>query len=416
MLDQRKDLEPFPPARRSEELARRIHEEICRSGGTITFARFMEMALYEPGLGYYTNPLVTIGREGDFYTASSVHPVFGQTIAAAIVKLWEGLNRPSPFWIVEVGAGEGYLASDILRSIREEAGWFWPHLRYAIVEKSKFLRKRQKERLGWMEEDGDSGVLGKVVWRDSLGMVEPAGFVGCILANELLDAFPVHRVRACKEGLKEIYVTSKTDAEGESDSAGFERGECGGPAGGSIRQFAEATGALSTPKLAKYLADQGVELRAGYEAEINLEALGWLKEAASSLRQGFIIIIDYGDVAARLYDEGHPRGTLLCYRGHAVSENPYQDVGLQDITAHVNFTALLNEAPGLGLSVHTFTTQGRFLIANGILGRVPPARLENGQVVQDPGAERVSRAVLTLVAPDGMGRGFRVLILEKARL
>ena len=397
---------------RSRALTERIHEEIRLSGGAVTFARFMEMALYEPGLGYYTNPSVAIGRTGDFYTASNVHPVFGETIATAIAKRWDSLGRPDPFWIVEAGAGEGYLASDILSFVRRRVPDFWPSVRYAIVEKSSSLRARQRERLGWLAEADETAAeakaglefrlgfrsgVGRVAWCDSLAAIRPGGIVGCVLANELLDAFPVHRVMASVHGLQEIYVASAESVDGGEDD----------------REFVEVAGPPSTPELERYFAGQEVELKPGFEAEVNLGALAWLDEVAVGLARGYAIVIDYGDEKGGLYDVGHPRGTFLCYRAHAVSEDPYQDVGLQDITAHVNFSALIDRARELGLSVDTFTTQGRFLITNGILERVPPARLEGGKLVHDPNAERLSRAILTLVTPEGMGRGFKVLILGK---
>lgn len=352
-----------------EEIRRRIRAE-----GPITFAEFMEMALYHPGLGYYTRPGRGFGREGDFYTSVHVHPIFGAMLALQLREMWYALGRPRPFILVECGAGEGFLAKDILEATWRRWPEFFTALRYGIVERSPYLTSVQKERLAGS---------GRPAWFESLSEAaawagEP--LTGCLLANELIDAFPVHRVRLVGGRMREIYVA----LDGE--------------------RFVEVLGELSGPELAAYF--DGLSLEEGQEAEANLEALRWLEEVAQNLARGFTLILDYGYRAEELYGPRFPRGTLMCYRKHQAGEDPYRFLGEQDLTAHVNFSALIERGRELGLKTLGFTTQMEFLLSLGILEEA--ARWDEGSA-----RLTAQMAAKRLIMPGGMGEIFKVLIQYK---
>lgn len=311
-----------------DALREKIIEEIRRKG-PITFEAFMEMAIYEPGLGYYASPETEIGRAGDFYTSPHLHPVFGAMLGRQMEEMWEIMGRPSGFGIIEMGAGRGYLSKDMLEylSTRE----IFKNITYHIVELSPFMAEKQKALL--------SGFREKVKWVSSLRELGPV--TGCVLSNELLDSFPVHIVEM-EDELKEVYVSYKDDA------------------------FYEVKGSPCTGEISDYFKEFSVELPQGYRTEVNLRVRQWIKEVSEALRQGFVLTIDYGYPASDYYSEERTRGTLLCYRGHEVSEDPYGHVGRQDITAHVNFSALKKWGEEAGLTALGFCPQGAYLVSLGI--------------------------------------------------
>jgi len=348
--------------------------------GRITFAEYMRACLYEPGLGYYTSPGRKVGAEGDFYTSINVHQVFGRLIAREICRMWETMDSPLSFDIVEVGCGNGRLALDILETIAELEPLLYDVQNYRLIEAEPSLRDVQAAMLAGHEE--------KVRWGTPEDLAAGRlSFSGCLLSNELIDSFPVHLVEMTADGLREVYVT----------------------AGGG--EFAELLDLPSTPELEEHLARLGIVLCPGQRAEINLEAPRWLAHVAHALERGFVMTIDYGFPAAELYAPFRKNGTLLCYYRHRVEEDPYVRVGMQDMTTHVDFTNLIASGEEHGLAKVWFGEQYRFLMGAGLMEEM--MALEDGAASEEE--RRKSRLILKkLILPDGgMGDTFKVLIQAK---
>jgi SAM-dependent MidA family methyltransferase len=356
-------------------LEQKILERIKREG-PITFESFMDMALYDPEFGYYVSRGQRIGREGDFYTSSHLHAMFGAIVGKQIMEMWELMDSPEGFTIVEMGAGEGHLCKDMLdylkRVEREEQRTtrsFYQTLRYVIVERNELQRQRQKQRL--------NEYINKVSW---IADIREAGTIrGCIFSNELLDAFPVHLVRM-EDQLREIYVIH--------DGA----------------RFTEQTGDLSSDAVAGYFSDAGIELERGYTTEVNLRIRDWLLDIGAVLEAGFVFTIDYGHPAEEYYSEDRNRGTLLCYHNHEFNEDPYQNIGNQDMTSHVNFSSVKRWGEETGLKALGYCGQGTFLLAMGIDQEI--ARLAE---TSDDYLFEVGR-IKKLFLPQGMGESHKVLI------
>ena len=348
--------------------------------GRITFAEFMRACLYEPGLGYYTSPGRKVGAEGDFYTSINVHQVFGRLIAREIIRMWETMDFPPAFDIVEVGGGNGRLALDILETIAELKPPLYEFLIYRLIEAEPSLRDVQAAMLAGHDE--------KVRWSTPEDLeAGRLSFSGCLLSNELIDSFPVHLVEMTADGLREVFVTAS---------------------GG---EFAELLDLPSTPELEEHLARLGIVLYPGQRAEINLEAQRWLADVALALGRGFVMTIDYGFPAAELYAPFRKNGTLLCYYRHRVEEDPYVRVGMQDMTTHVDFTNLIASGEEHGLTKVWFGEQYRFLMGAGLMEEM--MTLEDGAASEEE--RRKSRLILKkLILPDGgMGDTFKVLIQAK---
>ncbi len=351
------------------ELEKLIRERIVNKG-PMTFEDFMEMALYHPGLGYYTSPSTEIGRSGDFYTSPHLHPIFGAMLGRQAEEMWEIMGRPSKFSFVEAGGGRGWLAKDILDHLRGKP--IYDCLSYTLAELNLSMRERQENLL---KEHAP-----KVDWIRNLNEIKPV--TGLILTNELLDAFPVHLVEM-REGLKEIYVI----LDGE--------------------RLSEASMKPSTMAIAGYFEEFGISLPEGYRTEVNLRVRSWLGEAAGILKEGFILTIDYGYPVEELYTPERDRGTLLCYHKHQVNEYPLQRIGEQDITAHINFSALKEWGEALGLKNIGFTRQGPYLVALGI-DELLSELLESSSDYRS----ELSR-VKGLIMPDRMGDTHKILIQYK---
>ena len=361
------------------KLAQLILDRI-RSRGEITFASFMEAALYEPGLGYYTSAGRKVGAEGDFYTSMNVHGAFGRMIAQEICRFWELLDSPAPFTLAEAGAGGGQLALDILDAICELNERLYGALVYRLIEKEPSLKQAQSARLARHAE--------RLAWSSPEELA--AGelrFTGCLISNELFDAMPVHIVEMTEQGLQELWVGA--DADG----------------------FCERLLAPSTPELAAYLARYQVRLLTGQRAEINLAAPDWIAAAAKALERGFVLTIDYGYLSEELYTPQRRNGTLLCYHRHSTNENPYLLVGEQDITTHINFSQLMEAGTDVGLATVWFGEQYRFLLGVGLVDEL--VRLE---ALATTDQERLKHrlALKKLMLPEGgMGDTFKVLIQAK---
>jgi len=354
----------------AELLAERI-----RRYGPLTFADYMRECLYHPAHGYYSKAEQT--RFADYYTSADVHPIFGRLLARQFAEMWESLGRPEEFTVVEAGAGVGRLATHVLDFCATKLPAFYNSLRYVAVERSA---PRREQAIANLKRHATAGHFA--------GSAEiPARIAaGCLFSNELIDALPVHRVVLESGALKEIFVDFR---------------------GG---RFLSATAPLSTCAIAEYFATQGVILQEGQCAEAGLEASDWITEVGRRLERGYVLTIDYGHHAAELFDDHHMRGTLLAYQNHRVSEDVYVSPGEQDLTAHVNFTALEMWGKRSGLETAGFTSQTAFLLALG-QGNEFADLYDEGQTE----AERV-RARLqlkTLIHPEGMGERFQVLVQRK---
>ncbi|NWF53582.1 MAG: SAM-dependent methyltransferase [Syntrophaceae bacterium] len=366
----------------NKELVKILRERI-RAGGPIPFVEFMDLVLYHPGEGYYHSKREKTGPGGDYYTSPHVHPIFGQLLARQLRQMWEILGRPAPFTLVEFGPGKGLLCSDILTYCRTQLGDFYRSLDYVLADISPAGREKQRSLLSpFLQEK-------KVEWLDPQGLFDrsPAR-IGCLLSNELIDAFPVHRVQKKDGKLWEIYVA------------------CG------LDSFQEVFGPRSNPALEKYFVLYGVPLVEGQRAEVNLKALEWIERAFRVLRKGFILTIDYGFDAAELYEPSRRDGTLLCYFRHTTSSNPYERIGNQDITAHVNFTALMKKGEALGLQTVGYAEQFKFLVSLGLLQDLENLERDSPGN-SDPGFLKNKLAMRNLLIPGGMGTLFKVLCQSK---
>ncbi|MFQ5597760.1 MAG: class I SAM-dependent methyltransferase [Nitrospiria bacterium] len=350
-----------------------VKNEIA-SKGPIPFARYMELALYHPEYGYYSSPGEKIGWQGDFYTSAAVHPVFGELLAKQLGQMAEHLDA-HPFTIVEAGAGKGTLCRDILKTIDKEHPALFARLRYVIIEGSPWLKEKQKAWLAPLFPE-------QLSWADGF----PKDFSGVVLSNELIDAFPVHRLRVEGDAIQEIHVDWKNDA------------------------FVEILKPPSTPDLKACLQRLDLSFDRPVELEINLRALHWIASVGQALLKGFVLTIDYGYPAAELYSIRRPKGTFLCYRKHRTNENPYEHVGEQDMTAHVDFTSFAEKGKTVGLATLGFTDQMHFLMGLGIAQRM---EAPGSRMFESEEAKKDFLAMKQLMAPEGMGQTFKVLIQAK---
>jgi SAM-dependent MidA family methyltransferase len=350
--------------------------------GPIPFARFMELCLYHPSLGYYTRGIGGGGGR-DYLTSSGLHRAYGALLARQVEEMWRRGGRLDPYHFVEFGPGEGRFAADFLREATRSPA-FAAALRYVLVEPSAALRERQRSRL-----KGCTSI--PMSWADESGLDARAQFAGCLFANEVLDAFPVHRVVGTPEGPREIHVAVR---DGD---------------------LLETHLPLSGPALERFLADSAIALEPGQEADINLAAPCWIAWAVGLLQRGHLVVVDYGYEAEELYAPGRRRGTLLAYHLHRTSEDFLGRPGEQDLTAHLDFTALRRAAEERGARCLGLTTQTRFLLALGALDFLPDPSAFEGEAGREGvdlvDAIREREALKDLVLPGRMGDRFRVLVL-----
>jgi len=359
-------------AEHSRQLLALIRAEAASRGGLLPFDRYMELALYAPGLGYYVAGARKLGPQGDFVTAPELSSLFGGCIAEQCREVLETLGGGN---ILEFGAGSGALAAQILSSLADAAAL--PR-RYLILELSPELRAQQRQLLAEQVPEQ----LPRVRWLDRL----PTRLRGCLLANEVLDAMPVHRFRVGADGRP--------------------RELCVKPSRNGLEEVAAES---VPPRLAaalRGLRDQGLAVDPGYESEINLRLGPWLQALTERLDQGLILLIDYGYPRTEYYRSDRRRGTLLGYSRHHAHADPYWYPGLQDITAHVDFTAVAEAGTWAGLRLAGYTTQAHFLIGCG-LDRLL-ARTAAGPDAMDamPGAKQ-------LILPSAMGERFQVIGLDR---
>ncbi|AVZ80861.1 hypothetical protein C3497_14575 [Zoogloeaceae bacteirum Par-f-2] len=355
----------------SARLVELIRDEMTASGGWLSFARYMALALYAPGLGYYSGGAKKFGPGGDFITAPELTPLFGQALAAQV----EQIMRASAAQVIEVGAGTGLLAADLLLEL--EARGCLPE-RYDILELSGELRQRQFDTLAQKVPH----LASRVHWLESL----PERFSGALVANEVLDVMPVHLVAARADGLFERGVA----LGGDGVLCWADR-----PASGQVLAAAQAL-ALPQPAEGEYVT------------EICLAAPAWVAEWARRLHSGALLLIDYGYPREEYYLPSRSSGTLLCYYRHHAHGDPFLWPGLNDITSFVDFTAVAEAAFDAGLEVYGYTSQAQFLFNCGVLaclGRRGPQ--DSADYI------RAARAVQRLTAPQEMGELFKVLAVGR---
>jgi SAM-dependent MidA family methyltransferase len=356
-------------------LATLLAEEI-RKHGLMTFADYMEACLYHPQYGYYSKSEQRPRR--DYVTSVDVSPLFGRLLARQFHEMWGVLGKPARFWLVEAGAGTGVLAKNILDFSAEWFPEFYSALTYVAVERSE---ARRSANAGVLESHFARGGF------ESCADLPNEIAAGCIFSNELLDAFPVHRVVRQSGELREIFVAFDEE-----------------------RGLHEKLGPLSLPRIAEYFAEQGIALHEDQQAEANLKACDWIEDAGKRLERGFVLTIDYGHSAAELYDERHMRGTLLAYQRHRANEDYFHAPGEQDLTALVNFTALDQWGERSGLIRTGFTSQTNFLLSlarHSNCADLEPAGLS------DTEQARMRLLFKTLIHPEGMGETFQVFAQHK---
>ncbi|MEO8353565.1 MAG: SAM-dependent methyltransferase [Chthoniobacteraceae bacterium] len=348
------------------ELLERLCETI-RTRGPITFREFMERALYEPDFGYYATAHRAIGRQGDFFTNVSVGPLFGGLLARQIVEIWERLDRPKPFHLVEQGAHHGQLMADIVRSLRGFAPALAESVECVMVEPQPHLRAVQKTTLA---------ELTKPTWVNSPRDLPL--FTGLHFSNELVDAFPVHRVVCRDNEWLEQHVGCRND------------------------HLVFEDGAISSSELVAAVNRLGPRPN-GYETEINLAAAPWIRAVAAQMVRGAVLVIDYGFAHETNYELARHRGTLQARGSHRLVENPLSNPGQIDLTAHVDFTHLAEAGLEAGLDLAGFTDQHHFLVG---LSR---AHFREGAIPDGQEA----RAFQTLMHPTLLGRAFMVLAMTR---
>lgn len=360
----------------SEQLQSRIRDEIKMQGGVISFAQFMQMALYEPGFGYYTSVQQTLGVDGDFVTAPEISPLFGRCIAHFCQQALQDINEGS---LLEFGAGSGSMAADILLEL-ESRDALPPS--YLIVELSAELKQRQRQTL----QDKVPHLLSRVEWLQSL---PKPGFRGIVLGNELLDAMPVHRFRVESSGFMSLGVAWS----------------------GVDQAFVQQT-MQPTPALLKSLKNieqtLGEKFPVGYESEVSLTHAAWLKSVDEILQEGLLLLIDYGYGRSEYYLPQRHMGTLMCHYRQRAHADPFRFIGVQDLTAYVDFTTVIEAATEQGMTLLGYTTQCGFLLENGLEGLMPdPKKVTQRDLLT------FAQQVKTLTLPSEMGERFKVMALSK---
>ncbi len=349
------------------------------SAGWIQFSEFMNIALYEPGLGYYSGGLQKFGGKGDFITAPEVSPLFGQCLAGQVAEVFKSFSDETGHghFLIEFGAGSGVLAVDILLRL-EELGSL--PAKYLILELSAELQHRQSKTI----KQKAPHLYSRVQWLDQL----PDDVSNAvIIANEVLDAMPVECFRVAENGIESLKV--KVGADGELTAKYF--------SDESINE-----------KISVIRQRSEIDFSVDYHSEINPAIFGWLSALACKIDKAVILLIDYGYNEKEYYHPDRTTGTLMCYYQHKAHDNYFWWPGLQDITAFVNFTDVAYSAVDSGLEVSGYTTQAAFLLANGL------SDLHETQVTDEVQQQiKLSQQIKTLTLPSEMGERFKVMALTK---
>ena len=364
------------------QLIAAIRDAITSGGGRITFAAFMDLALSHPEYGYYRSPERRPGRGGDFLTAPETTPYFGFMVARQIAECWERLGRPDPFTIREIGSGIGGLAYDVIAALLDNHPELRGSLSYRLAEPNPY---RQAEAVAAMAQAGLGDI---VIAEDTDAPAEP--ITGVVLANEVADALPVHRLVVRNGRLAERYVSWVDGA------------------------FAETEGEVSDPELGepllRRLRGEGVTLTDGDRLDVSPASVAWFRAAARGLERGYLLAIDYGYPAAELYRGHRLGGTLRTYAGHVAGDDPFVRVGEQDLTAHVDFSALAAGGAAEGMALAGLTQQSLFLERLGLGQVLLEAQETEGMTTTEYFALR--SAIFRLIDPGGMGR-FHVLAMAR---
>ncbi len=357
-------------------------EQIIRAeiqeGGPMRFDRFMELALYCPGLGYYTkiSGPSPVGRSGDFYTSVSAGPLFGRLLARQFFQMWQALEKPAPFWIIEQGAHDGQLARDILEWCRAEVPEFLEVVRYGVVDTSGGGSIRQKCGL-------DPELAPYMTWFENFESIAELKPVGVFFSNELIDAFPVRAIiyksGEWRESFVELHEKKGLDWTDK---------------------------AIEDEELKREIAVRSIPAVEGYSTEINLRALDWMEGVGRIFLRGYVLTIDYGYPASVYYSDFRPGGTLTAYVKHHAIDDVLSEPGMRDLTAHVDFTALVRAGEKVGLTTLGFVDQQRFLM--GIAHDELSGATERSAKIQEN-----LRGWNTLTHPDHLGATFYALLQAK---
>ncbi len=356
----------------TNDLIIHIRKEIEANNGSISFDRFMELALYHSEQGYYCSENFMLGKEGDFITAPHISPLFAQCVAHQAIQVFPHLQQKN---ILELGAGLGQFACDFLNELNQQQSL---PSHYYIYEISHRLRKKQQNLL----QTKCPALYSRCIWLEKL----PENFSGLVIANEVLDAFPVHTFRVENNSIKERCVAYEKDE--------------------FVWKLREPTSLLA--EKAEAIRKQ-YHLENGYESEINLRLPTFMEELGRGFTQGLILFIDYGYGEEEYYHPERSHGSLTCFYQHKHHANPLICPGLQDITAHVNFTALIENAAANNFELAGFTTQAGFLFSLGLMDFVYAAE----QQLSETDKFALHQAVKQLTMPTEMGERIKVMALSK---
>lgn len=338
---------------------------------SISFPDFLDIALYDREHGYYASKSSQVGRSGDFYTSVSVGPLFGQLLAQRFVYWWENHGNPSTWRILEIGAHDGKLAADILETIATLSPDAWKALEYSIVEPMSLLREAQRQRL--------TALAAKLYLATDYQAFSSNPLPGIAFGNEILDALPFHLIRRCDSEWKELFV-----------SKGLEF---------------SAQDIKSTSALGKKTTELGDEFPENYQTEIRTNYLAFLKQISGCISDGILLFIDYGFAAPEYYDTHRTRGTLRTFYKHQAAEEPLDDPGSRDITAHVDFTDLTREAETIGWHPTHFSSQGSYLT------HLATEMIQSGEM-NNP---KTIAQFRSLTHPAHLGASFHVIEFEKSK-
>lgn len=352
---------------------------VCRTQGPIPFARFMEVCLYHPELGYYTAGPPPMGPQGDYLTYPSVHPAFGRLLGRQVMEVWDLMGRPFPFALVEMGGGRGQLAKDMLETMREKAPAMLDGLRLKLVDRSPGLLSIQQSALpDWVK----------------VGAATPEEFfsgppiTGCVFSNELVDALPVHLVEMREGRILEVFVEVRET------------------------EILEVLAEPSDPRILQYLEAMAAHLVEGQRVEVGLAASEWIEKVGRVLERGVVITVDFGYSGQEAFHPMRSGGTLMAYTHHLANSDPYKFPGGQDLTAHVNFSALIWAGKGAGLGLTGLVPQDRFLISLGLLEEMEAQEARRSDM--SPAAFWAEKLALRrLMMPQSPRGGFQVLIQHK---
>ena len=367
----------------SQELSTRIAAEIARHGGWLSFARYMEMALYEPGLGYYSNPGQVFGAAGDFVTAPELTPLFGATLARQVSPwLKDPALAGSGQVVLEVGGGSGMLAAQLLNAL-DNVGHH--EVRYLILELSAERREHQRQTLKSLAP----GLMDRVGWLETF----PESFAGVVVANELLDAMPVQLFEWQADAEAELQEMGVTWVDGQFAWA---------------PRPADAVLTETVTALRNRLGPEGAQWHSPYRSEICPAQQAWMRTLADCMTAGVVMLLDYGFAAPEYYHPQRDQGTLMCHYRHRSHADPFLWPGLSDITAHVDFTALARSATAEGFSLVGYTSMAAFLLNAGLLDELAdlPREPESFWFAQ-------AQAVQQLISEAEMGELFKVIAFEK---